>query len=148
MSKQVTPEQAIAEASTRELVNEIRSRGGHPAALADAILLCMQKSEDYNHGQENIHRVDRSEYFPFGAESYGTMIFTKALRFISLVRRRSTGAHTNFEGLRDTALDIINYAGFYIDSLNSKQVDVLRREMRDFREREGLKPQPKKGDMA
>lgn len=116
--KQTSSATAILEASTEDLLLEIQSRGGHPAALARAALLCLKKSQDYNHGEfTNPHHVDRSEYFPFGVVSYAQMIHTKSARFNSLTRKRldyldHQGA--NFEGLVDTALDIINYAGFYI----------------------------------
>lgn len=103
-----------------ELLEELVSRGGHPAALAEAALLCMKKSQDYNQGMghEDPHKVDRSGYFPFGTVSYAQMLHTKSQRFNSLAIKKGDA---NFEGLRDTALDIINYAGFYIASLEKKE---------------------------
>lgn len=97
------------------LLEELIRRGGHPGAVAEAVLLCAKKSADYNQGMghEDIHNVDRSSYFPFGAVSYAQMLHTKAQRFNSLVAKQLNGAQPNFEGLRDTALDIINYAGFF-----------------------------------
>jgi hypothetical protein len=113
--KQIDPKQVIMEASTVELLEELVSRGGHPGAIAKAALLCIKKSEDYNHGKNvNPHDVDRAEYFPFGAVSYAQMLHTKAQRFNSLVQKQLDGKESNFEGLDDTALDIINYAGFYL----------------------------------
>lgn len=105
----------LSECSTAELLEELRSRGGHPGALAEAALLCIQKSQDYNQGsnETNPHKIDRSSYFPFGNVSYAQMIHTKAQRFNSLVLKEMHGEESNFEGLRDTALDIINYAGFF-----------------------------------
>lgn len=105
---------------SRVLLEELRRRGGHPGALAEAALLCIKKSADYNQGSghEDIHAVDRSPYFPFGAASYAQMLHTKSTRFVSLVKK---GGPAEFEGLRDTALDIINYAGFYIASLEKKE---------------------------
>lgn len=117
MSKLVDPTTAILEASTTDLLKELKDRGGHPGALAEAALLCIKKSEDYNHGKSpNPHDVDRSNYFPFGAVSYAQMLHTKAQRFNALVQKQLDGKESNFEGLHDTALDIINYAGFYIAS--------------------------------
>lgn len=105
----------LAKTSSVELLEELSRRGGHPGALADAALLCVRKSQDYNHGQSvDPHQVDRTDYFPFGAVSYAQMIHTKAKRFNSLVQKELDGSTSNFEGLTDTALDIINYAGFYI----------------------------------
>lgn len=106
--------------SSENLLSELHRRGGHPGALAEAALLCVKKSADYNHGMgtEDPHKVDRSSYFPFGAVSYAQMLHTKSQRFNSLVKK---GGEANFEGLRDTALDIINYAGFYVASLEKKE---------------------------
>lgn len=101
--------------STIALLEELYRRGGHPGALAEAALLCIKKSEDYNNGFVDPHNIDRSHYFPFGTVSYAHMIHTKALRFVSLTRNELNGKDPNFEGLRDTALDIINYAGFFVD---------------------------------
>lgn len=110
-----TDEQVLLEASTVDLLVELVNRGGHPGALAQAALLCIRKSEDYNHGQaHNPHDVDRKEYFPFGVVSYAQMLHTKSMRFNSLTRKALDGQDSNFEGLVDTALDIINYAGFFI----------------------------------
>ena len=105
----------LKEFPTTELLEELKSRGGHPGALAEAALLCIKKSQDYNQNSSNMdpHRVDRSSYFPFGTVSYAQMIHTKAQRFNSLVLKEMHGQDANFEGLRDTALDIINYAGFF-----------------------------------
>ena len=105
----------LAECSTIELLEELQSRGGHPGALAEAALLCVRKSQDYNQGSPDLdpHKVDRTPYFPFGAVSYAQMLHTKSMRFNSLVLKELHGQPANFEGLRDTALDIINYAGFF-----------------------------------
>ena len=118
MSSKIDPRQQVLEASTEELLIELCSRGGHPGGIAQAVLLCIKKSQDYNHGKDqNPHDVDRSSYFPFGAVSYAQMLHTKAQRFNSLVQKELDGKEPNFEGLRDTALDIINYAGFYLASV-------------------------------
>lgn len=97
------------------LLEELARRGGHPGAVAEAVLLCAKKSADYNQGMghEDIHNVDRTAYFPFGAVSYAQMLHTKTQRFNSIVKKVLSGGEPNFEGLRDTALDIINYAGFF-----------------------------------
>ena len=115
-TKLLLPAIQLAGCQTIELLEELRSRGGHPGALAEAALLCISKSQDYNQGTMDMdpHKIDRSSYFPFGAVSYAQMLHTKSERFISLTRRKMIGEKPNYEGLRDTALDIINYAGFYI----------------------------------
>ena len=114
-TKQQSP---LAKVSSVELLEELVSRGGHPGAVAEAVLLCTKKSADYNQGMghEDFHSVDRSSYFPFGAVSYAQMLHTKSQRFNSLVSKQLNGGQPNFEGLRDTALDIINYAGFFAAS--------------------------------
>lgn len=112
----------LREASTEHLLAVLAERGGHPGALAKAALLCIRKSQDYNQGMgADPHTVDRSAYFPFGAISYAQMLHTKSMRFNSLVKKQLNGGAPNFEGLLDTALDIINYAGFYVDSQDSEE---------------------------
>ena len=114
-TKSLLPATQLAECSTVELLKELQSRGGHPGALAEAALLCIRKSQDYNQGSADMdpHKIDRSSYFPFGTVSYAQMLHTKSQRFNSLVLKEMQGHEANFEGLRDTALDIINYAGFF-----------------------------------
>lgn len=107
---------------TEEMLKELERRGGHPGALASAALLCIRKSQDYNHGKiADPHNIDRSAYFPFGPVSYAQMLHTKAQRFNSLVQKQIDGLPVNFEGLMDTALDIINYAGFYLADQEKKK---------------------------
>ena len=96
------------------LLKVLSVRGGHPGAVADAVLLAIKKSNDYNPAQTDIHNIDRSIYFPFGIVSYAQMLHTKTQRFNSLALKTDP---VNFESLKDTALDLINYAGFYIASL-------------------------------
>ena len=105
----------LANVDSVDMLEELRRRGGHPGALAEAALLCIRKSQDYNQGAEDMdpHKIDRSSYFPFGDVSYAQMLHTKSQRFNSLVLKEMAGNEANFEGLRDTALDIINYAGFF-----------------------------------
>lgn len=97
------------------LLEELSRRGGHPGAVADAVLLCIRKSADYNFGEpEDPHAVNRDGYFPLGLASHAQMLHTKAERFMSLTKKILGGGEANFEGLRDTALDLINYSGFFL----------------------------------
>lgn len=115
-AKSLHPATQLVECSTVELLEELQSRGGHPGALAEAALLCIRKSQDYNQGvaeDMDPHTIDRSSYFPFGTMSYAQMLHTKSQRFNSLASKEMRGQSANFESLRDTALDIINYAGFF-----------------------------------
>jgi len=115
--------QPLTTAPSTELLEELKRRGGHPGAVAEAVLLCVKKSADYNQGMGHldVHNVDRTSYFPFGEVSYAQMLHTKAQRFNSLVQKHLSGEAPNFEGLRDTALDIINYAGFYVADPRTKK---------------------------
>lgn len=115
---------ALVEIPSEDLLGELQRRGGHPGALAEAALLCARKSVDYNQaaGALDIHTVDRSSYFPFGAVSYAQMLHTKSQRFNSLVLKQTSGGEPNFEGLRDTALDLINYAGFFIAATDREEL--------------------------
>jgi len=74
--------------------------------LAEAYLLQARKASDYQAG------MTRDVYFPLGLSSYATMLNVKVQRLISLSQK--TGAPT-FESVRDTALDLINYASFLIE---------------------------------
>lgn len=105
----------VGRLTSAEMLEELKRRGGHPGALAEAALLCIRKSQDYNQAATDMdpHKIDRSSYFPFGDVSYAQMLHTKSQRFNSLVLKSINGQDANFEGLRDTALDIINYAGFF-----------------------------------
>lgn len=106
---------SLETAPTKELLLEIERRGGHPAALAKAALLSIKKSEDYSNGKgADPAKIDRSNYFPFGAISYAQMIHVKSQRFVTLAPKPEGSAV--YEGLRDTALDLINYAGFFLVS--------------------------------
>jgi len=115
MDEVIIPAVNLRQCRTVDLLAELQSRGGHPGALAEAALLCIRKSQDYNQtsGTTDPHMIDRSSYFPFGTASYAQMIHTKAQRFNSLALKEMRGQDANFEGLRDTALDLINYAGFF-----------------------------------
>ena len=75
----ITPMPNLKNVDSITLLEELASRGGHPAALAEAALLCAKKTHDYNFegGEINIHNVDRSNYFPFGNISYAQMLHTK-----------------------------------------------------------------------
>ena len=79
-----------------------------PKPITDALALCAKKSGDYN------KHTGRDAYFPLGLASYAQMIHTKAMRLTNLA---ATGAEPNFESVRDTCLDLINYAWFLADAI-------------------------------
>jgi phosphoribosyl-ATP pyrophosphohydrolase len=68
------------------------------------------KGEDYNNVPGG-----RDAYFPFGHQSYGHMLNTKGLRLMSLLRSMGEGKQPNFEGIRDTVRDLVNYGAFYAE---------------------------------
>lgn len=76
-------------------------------------LLRKAKGEDYNNVPGG-----RDAYFPFGHHSYAHMLNTKVLRINSLVTSMASGKQPNFEGLRDTARDLVNYGAFYAEWLD------------------------------
>jgi len=109
---------------SKALLAELSRRGGTTGAVADAQLLVIQKSQDYNQPAGNrlsanaALEADRDSYFPFGLASYVHMLHVKAQRAVSLVRKQQAGGEPNFEGLRDTALDLINYASFLVERMD------------------------------
>lgn len=84
-----------------------------PTAVKDALALCAKKSVDYN------KHTGRGAYFPMGLPSYAQMIHTKSMRLVNLA---STRAEPNFESVRDTCLDLINYAWFLADAVERGEI--------------------------
>lgn len=91
----------------------IRSLDQVPTPVLEALALVAKKNQDYN------SNTDRSLYFPFGLKSYVHMIWTKALRVVNLVKSDS---EPNFEGVRDSLLDMINYASFTVEAMDKGQL--------------------------
>lgn len=113
---------ALTTVPIEELLKALQRRGGTFKAVADAQLLVLKKSADYNQagmaGQdaEAAAQADRDVYFPFAGVSYAQMIHVKAQRLNSLVLKSMRGGgESNYEGIRDTLLDIINYASFWVE---------------------------------
>ena len=111
------PKRYMHEASVKDLLLELKSRGDTFSAVAQAQLLVLKKSVDYN-GHEIPPTGTRDVYFPFGNTSYAHMIHTKSQRLVSLVGNESKGVALNFEGVKDTALDLINYAAFLVEFID------------------------------
>jgi len=76
-----------------------------------AITMVIKKGQDYNSGPT------LEEYFPFGELSYTQMVYMKAMRLRSLMQVPKP----NFEGKKDTVLDLINYCVFYLDYLDKQE---------------------------
>lgn len=95
MPKSVQPKKAI----------ELWSVEHHAAVLEEVKQLFAKKNATYNGG------VDLENYFPFGLKSYAHMLHIKSQRIVSIAKTEEV---PNFESVRDTAMDIINYAAFLI----------------------------------
>lgn len=88
-----------------------------PKAYIEATELCMKKSQDYNNG--NTAPQSRASYFPFGLLSYAQMLHTKTQRLNSLAQQTKA---PNNESIRDTLLDMINYANFAIEAIDKGEI--------------------------
>lgn len=75
-----------------------------------------KKGADYN------SCVKLTDYFPLGHQSYVQMMHLKAKRALSLVDIASKGGEANFEGLRDTLLDSLNYTTFWVEAIDRGEV--------------------------
>ena len=82
-----------------------------PTVFLEVAELRVSKAQDYR----NSDQATLASYFPFGLKSHTQMIWTKALRLKNLV---STDRKPNHEGIRDTLIDLINYACFGIEDLD------------------------------
>lgn len=79
--------------------------------LDECIELQLAKSKDY---QNEASTVMQADYYPRGIESIYDMMNTKMLRLRSIMDAMQSSDHKpNFESLRDTAKDLINYTSFY-----------------------------------
>lgn len=101
-------------ARIKELEAELASI---PPVFREAAALCNKKSEDY--GDRDLSKRD---YHPFGHASYQQMVHTKFLRIKSVSKQEGA----NFESLRDSLLDMINYLGFYSAWLDEEGVTKER----------------------
>jgi hypothetical protein len=79
--------------------------------------IAIKKSQDYNNGQDIPE--SRAIYFPFGLISYAQMIHTKSQRLNSLAKQTKK---PNNESIRDTLLDLINYACFAVEAIDKGEI--------------------------
>lgn len=106
----------LSDIDTKKLLTEINSRGGVIAAYAEAALLFIEKSEDYNGASKDDGNVSTKpdEYFPFGLVSYAHMLHLKAQRIVNLTKAsmkpKDHEVHTDV--IRRSVLDLINYSAF------------------------------------
>ena len=60
----------------------------------------------------------REDYFPFERLSYLQMIWIKVMRLRNLIENNKPTLH---ESLKDTLLDLINYAAFFVEHLDKEE---------------------------
>lgn len=89
---------------------------GMPRAFIEAATLLNKKKKDYRTG------VTLQDYFPFGHYSYAQMLHTKMLRVRSLLNVLENGDRPNFDSLRDTLIDMLNYTSFYVEAIDDGSV--------------------------
>ena len=78
--------------------------------IEPAIKLVDRKGEDYN------NTISLHEYFPFKDVSYQQMLHMKVLRMRSILEK---GSAANFDSMLDSVYDLVNYAVFYLEYLDS-----------------------------
>ena len=74
------------------------------------------KGQDYN------SCVKIGDYFPLGHISYFQMMHLKTTRARSLIDVLQNGGTPNFEGLRDTLLDNLNYVTFWVEAIDKGEI--------------------------
>lgn len=86
--------------------------------LKKCIQLRAKKGNDYNSGPQ------LKDYFPFGHESYAQMVHLKSTRMLSQIAVLKAGKALNYDGILDTLEDMINYATFYAEAIQSGQLEL------------------------
>lgn len=91
----------------------------HPV-LVEAAQLLIKKSLDYGSAMDD---YSKATYMPFGHHSYIHMLHTKLgrIRSVSGVDGHGKDRKVNFESLRDSVIDLINYGAFYAAWLDEQE---------------------------
>jgi hypothetical protein len=86
--------------------------------LKEALTIQEKKSRDYQNG---ISSVRQSDYYPRGCRTIHEIMHGKMLRMKSILDtcEQSNDYEPNFESLRDSAVDLINYASFFVSYIDS-----------------------------
>ena len=81
--------------------------------LKEAEAIQLKKSNDY---QNPVSRVRQADYYPRGCATISDIMMGKCLRIQSVLESMENDPEyvPNFESLRDSALDLINYASFFV----------------------------------
>ena len=88
-----------------------------PDVFKEVTRIAIKKSQDYNNGSNKPQ--SRANYFPFGLLSYAQMLHTKTQRLNSLAQQTKK---PNNESIRDTLLDLINYASFAVEAIDKGEI--------------------------
>jgi len=84
--------------------------------LAEARNIQIEKNQDY---QNDVSTVELADYFPRGVVSLADVLHVKTLRIRAVIDvAQATGEDPKFESLRDSLLDLINYASFTVAYLD------------------------------
>lgn len=71
-----------------------------------------KKGQDY---QNPNSRVKQAQYYPRGCQTIHDIMTGKMLRMQSVMEAMENGNYeANFESLEDSAIDLINYASFFV----------------------------------
>jgi len=76
--------------------------------LNECVELQRKKSKDYQSAASSVRQAD---YYPSGCRTIWDIMHGKMLRLKSLME---ADAEPNFEGIEDSAKDLINYASFFV----------------------------------
>jgi hypothetical protein len=82
-------------------------------ALDQAAAIQLKKSNDY---QNPNSRIKQADYYPRGCATLLDAMHSKLLRIQSVMEAMENDPKytTNFESLEDSAIDLINYASFFV----------------------------------
>ncbi len=83
--------------------------------LRDCITLQNRKGADY---QSKVSDIKQAEYYLHGSWTIYDTMHAKMLRLKSVLSKAEAGEDLNFESIKDSCMDLINYASFlaaYVD---------------------------------
>jgi hypothetical protein len=103
--------------------------------LEEAKQLQLKKANDYQNSNSNIVQAD---YYPNGCSTILDIMNTKILRMRSVIEamQHDQNYKPNFESLEDSAVDLINYASFFVEYSRGKMIgqhkdkDFLNRKIK------------------
>lgn len=87
------------------------------SVLEECVQLQTKKSADYQNPNSTVEQAD---YYPRGVWSLYDIMHTKMTRIKSLLEAVEAGHTPNFEGLDDSARDLINYSSFFVSWLDGQ----------------------------